>query len=67
MTLNRAIGQFTPPVAVTLYVTTQLANIRLEETFKAFWPMVMAMLVALVIVIAFPSLSLYIPTFFGLM
>jgi tripartite ATP-independent transporter DctM subunit len=67
MTLNLAIGQFTPPVAVNLYVTTQLADIRLEETFKAVWPMVLAMLFALVIVIAFPALSLYIPNFFGLM
>ncbi len=67
MTLNLAIGQFTPPVAVNLYVTTQLANIRLEETFKAVWPMVLAMLVALVVVIAFPALSLWIPQFFGLM
>lgn len=67
MTLNLAIGQFTPPVAVNLYVTTQLADIRLEETFKAVWPMVIAMLVALVVVVAFPVLSLYIPKFFGLM
>ncbi|MFT5702273.1 MAG: C4-dicarboxylate transporter DctM subunit [Desulforhopalus sp.] len=67
MTLNLAIGQFTPPVAVNLYVTTQLADIRIEETFKAVWPMVLAMLVALVVVVAFPSLSLFIPKFFGLM
>ncbi len=66
MTLNLAVGQFTPPVAVNLYVTTQLANIRLEKTFKAVWPMVLAMLVALFIVILFPSLSLFIPQFFGL-
>lgn len=67
MTLNLAIGQFTPPVAVNLYVTTQLADIRLEETFKAVWPMVLAMLVALVVVVIFPSLSLFIPEFFNLM
>jgi C4-dicarboxylate transporter DctM subunit len=67
MTLNLAIGQFTPPVAVNLYVTTQLADIRLEETFKAVWPMVLAMLFALLVVILFPALSLYIPKFFGLM
>lgn len=66
MTLNLAIGQFTPPVAVNLYVTTQLADIRLEKTFKAVWPLVLAMLVALVIVALFPSLSLFIPKFFGL-
>ncbi len=67
MTLNLAVGQFTPPVAVNLYVTTQLANIRLEKTFKAVWPMVLAMLVALVVVILFPSLSLFIPRFLGLL
>ncbi len=67
MTLNLAIGQFTPPVAVNLYVTTQLADIRLEETFRAVIPMVLAMLIALLVVILFPALSLYIPRFFGLM
>jgi len=66
MTLNLAVGQFTPPVAVNLYVTTQLADIRLEKTFKAVWPMVLTMLVALVVVIAFPSLSLYVPHLLGL-
>ena len=67
MTLNLAIGQFTPPVAVNLYVTTQLAGIRLEDTFRAVIPMVLAMLIALLVVVLFPELSLYIPRFFGLM
>ena len=67
MTLNLAIGQFTPPVAVNLYVTTQLADIRLEDTFRSVVPMVLAMLVALLVVIMLPALSLYIPRFFGLM
>lgn len=67
MTLNLAIGQFTPPVAVNLYVTTQLAGIRLEDTFRAVIPMVLAMLIALLVVLLFPALSLYIPQFFGLM
>jgi len=67
MTFNLAIGQFTPPVAVNLYVTTQLADIPLERTFKAVLPLVAAMLVALVIIIVFPALSLVVPAFFGLM
>jgi tripartite ATP-independent transporter DctM subunit len=66
MTLNLAIGQFTPPVAVNLFVTTQLANIRLEKTFTTVLPMVLAMMVALLVVIFFPSLSLFIPRFFNL-
>lgn len=67
MTLNLAIGQFTPPVAVNLYVTTQLAGIRIEETFKAVWPLVLAMLLALVIVVVFPSLSTFLPKVLGLL
>lgn len=66
MTMNLAVGQFTPPVAVNLYVTTHLAGIGLEKTFKAVWPMVLAMLAALAVVIAFPTLSLTIPRLFGL-
>nr|WP_321467533.1 TRAP transporter large permease [uncultured Desulfobulbus sp.] len=67
MTLNLAIGQFTPPVAVNLFVTTQLARIRLEKTFTTVVPMVLAMMVALLVVILFPSLSLFIPRFFHLL
>lgn len=67
MTLNLAIGQFTPPVAVNLYVTTHLADISLEETFKAVFPLVLAMLVALLIIALFPSISLFIPELLGLM
>ena len=34
MILNLAMGQFTPSIAINLYVTTHLATIPLEETFK---------------------------------
>lgn len=67
MTFNLAIGQFTPPVAVNLYVTTQLADIPLERTFKSVLPLVGAMLVALLVIITVPWLSLFVPRFFGLM
>ncbi len=66
MTLNLAIGQFTPPVAVNLFVTTQLAHIRLEQTFSTIVPMVVAMIVALLLVIFFPSLSLLLPELLNL-
>jgi C4-dicarboxylate transporter DctM subunit len=67
MTFNLAIGQFTPPVAVNLYVTTQLADIPLERTFRSVLPLVASMLFALVVIIAVPWLSLFIPRFFGLL
>ncbi|VFQ45156.1 TRAP transporter large permease [Desulfoluna butyratoxydans] len=66
MTFNLAIGQFTPPVAVNLYVTTHLAEIPVEETFKAVIPFILAMLAGLVILALFPSITLFLPRLFGM-
>ncbi|WP_366945211.1 TRAP transporter large permease [Desulfoluna sp.] len=66
MTFNLAIGQFTPPVAVNLYVTTHLADIPVEETFKAAIPFILAMLVGLLILVLFPSVTLFLPRLFGM-
>lgn len=66
MTLNLAIGQFTPPVAVNLYVTTNLAGISLEKASLATIPFIIAMVAALVVVALFPALSLWLPRVWGL-
>jgi C4-dicarboxylate transporter, DctM subunit len=66
MTLNLAIGQITPPVAVNLYVIANIANLSLERISKAVVPFIAIMVLALVITMLFPSLSLYLPTLFGL-
>ncbi len=67
MTLNLAIGQFTPPVAVNLYVTTHLADISIEETFREVIPFVLSMLIALLLVALFPQISLIIPKLLKMM
>ncbi len=61
MTFNLAIGQFTPPVAVNLYVTTHLANINIEDTFKAVIPFVVSMLIALIFITVLPQITLLLP------
>lgn len=66
MTLNLAIGQFTPPVAVNLYVTTNLAGIPLERAALSALPFILAMSLSLLLVILFPALSLYLPRLWGL-
>ena len=66
MTVNLAIGQLTPPVAVNLYVVCNLAQIRLEEISRAIVPFLLAMLLALGIVMAFPALSTFLPELFQL-
>nr|WP_314628530.1 TRAP transporter large permease [uncultured Noviherbaspirillum sp.] len=65
LTMNMAIGQFTPPMAVNLMVTTRIAGVSMESTVGwALW-MVGAMLVALLLVTAFPQLALWLPQSLG--
>ncbi|MCX5809617.1 MAG: TRAP transporter large permease [Proteobacteria bacterium] len=66
MTLNLSIGQITPPVAVNLYVIANISNLSLERISRSVIPFVAIMLVALLITMLFPSLSLYLPGLFGL-
>jgi tripartite ATP-independent transporter DctM subunit len=61
MTMNMAVGQFTPPMAVNLLVTTRVAGIGIEETVRWVGWLVLAMLGALALVAAFPQLALWLP------
>ncbi|GAK59820.1 TRAP dicarboxylate transporter, DctM subunit [Candidatus Vecturithrix granuli] len=65
MTVNLAIGQITPPIAVNLYVGANIANISLEEISKPVIPFILASIVALAILIIFPEISLMLPRLFG--
>lgn len=65
LAMNIAIGQFTPPVAVNLMVTSKVANIRLEHTF--IWAMLfmVTMFSALLLVMIFPGIALWLPEYLG--
>jgi len=65
MTMNLAIGQFTPPLAVNLMVTTKIAGVQIESTVRwALW-MVAAMLGALILAMVFPQLVVGLPHLLG--
>lgn len=65
MIMNMAIGQFTPPVAVNLIVTTRIAGVGIEQTVRwVFW-FVLSMATALVLVALFPALALWVPKTMG--
>jgi tripartite ATP-independent transporter DctM subunit len=65
MTMNMAIGQFTPPMAVNLMVTTRIAGVSMESTVGwALW-MVASMLLALILVTAVPQLAMWLPHALG--
>jgi len=65
LAMNIAIGQFTPPVAVNLMVTTEVAKIRLEQTLGWALLFVVAMGCALALVAIFPAIALWLPTVLG--
>ncbi len=65
MTMNMAIGQFTPPMAVNLMVTSRIAGISIESTIPWVMWFVVAMLLALILVAAVPQLTLWLPQSLG--
>jgi C4-dicarboxylate transporter, DctM subunit len=65
LAMNIAIGQFTPPVAVNLMVTTRIANIRLEHTLGWAFIFIVAMAVSLLLVMLFPAIALWLPEQMG--
>lgn len=65
ITMNLAIGQFTPPMAVNLMVTCRVAGITMESTVGWVLWMVGAMLGALALVVVFPELALWVPRQLG--
>lgn len=65
LTMKIAIGQFTPPMAVNLMVSCRIAGIPMEATFRwVFW-LIGAMFVALILLIVFPELALWLPRHLG--
>lgn len=67
MTINLAIGQVTPPVAVNLYVGSNISGVSIERISVAALPLIAASVVALLICILFPSISTVLPSRLGLM
>ncbi|GAA3711852.1 TRAP transporter large permease [Oceanisphaera sediminis] len=65
LAMNIAVGQFTPPVAINLMVTTQIAGIRLERTFGWALFFMFTMLSALILVMLFPGIALWLPERLG--
>ncbi len=63
VTIALAIGQVTPPVAVNLYVACKIANLSIEEVTKEALRFAFAAFIGLVIVLYFPILATWLPSF----
>lgn len=61
MVVNLAIGLFTPPVGVCLFVSCGIAKISIAEVVRAFIPFFLAMLVVLVLITYIEPLVMFLP------
>ena len=57
MIVNLAIGLFTPPVGVNLYVACGVANVDLKQISKSVVPLLIASLIVLLIITYIPGIS----------
>lgn len=58
MIVNLAIGLFTPPVGVNLYVACGVAKVDLKQISKAVIPLLIASLIVLLIITYIPQISI---------
>jgi tripartite ATP-independent transporter DctM subunit len=65
VTLNVAIGQFTPPTAVNLMVTCRLAGVSMESTIGWVLWFVAAMTGVLLLLTFVPEIVLFLPRWLG--
>ncbi len=65
LVMTVAVGQFTPPMAVNLMVSSRIANVRMEQTTRWVIWLVLAMCVAMMLVVVFPHLALWLPERLG--
>lgn len=61
MVVNLAIGFFTPPVGVNLFVTCSICDIPFGKLSKAVLPFILAMVVALLVITYIPAISMFLP------
>jgi tripartite ATP-independent transporter DctM subunit len=59
------MGVITPPVGVNSYVVSGISKIELQTVFKGVWPFLIALVIATILLIAFPQIALFIPTLLG--
>ena len=67
VTIMVAIGTITPPVAMNLYVGCRISGLTIEELTPPVIPLMLATLIALLVLTAFPSITLMLPRYLGFM
>jgi len=60
--LTIMMGGITPPVGIVVYaVAGMVKDVPMYTIFRGIWPFLYAMIIAMIILIAFPQISLWLP------
>ncbi|MEB2781085.1 TRAP transporter large permease [Algoriphagus persicinus] len=65
MVLNLCIGLCTPPVGSILFIGVGVANTTIQKILKPMLPFYFAMVLALILIMLFPEITLWLPRVFG--
>ncbi len=63
--LNMMIGLSTPPFGVLLFIVSSTTRTALKDVIREIWPFLGIMIVALIILILFPDIVLFVPRLMG--
>jgi tripartite ATP-independent transporter DctM subunit len=66
VTAATGIGLFLPPIGVGLFISCGIAGITVDRAVRPMMPYVLMLSLGLLVVIAFPWLTLVLPRYFGL-
>ena len=58
MTVNLAIGLYTPPVGTTLFISSPIAGSTMSETTRALWPFFFVAIALLLAISYIPALTI---------
>ena len=63
LTINMTMALITPPVGMNLYVINGLRkDIHMSDIIQGVWPFIILMVFMLILAIAFPQISLWLPS-----
>ncbi|MCI8649448.1 MAG: TRAP transporter large permease [Anaerotruncus sp.] len=63
--INLVVGLATPPFGITLFITSPIAGVRLEDTVKEAIPFITVTIAVLLLVTFVPSICLFLPRLTG--
>lgn len=65
ITLNITIALITPPMGACVFVAAAVSRLEIVSLFRTIWPFVVTAILVLLLLILFPSLTLWLPTQLG--